>query len=141
MNDNVELIAEINQWYAVCSDGVLRVLGDHGDIETAYETVEDTDLDAVWVLHQETALEWYHQIGFRIRNRLPGLWYALDKTGSLNDLCNCYDFDAAEAKAEEKGISPIWTLSHEDAVDWRNTIRFGTFEAVNAMAAIESRWG
>ena len=37
------------QWFALCTDGLLVALGDHGDYEAAEFTSRDLGLDVIWI--------------------------------------------------------------------------------------------
>ena len=47
-----------NVWFALCSDGTMVVLGDHGDILAAHETATDLGFDAIWLVRGENAAAW-----------------------------------------------------------------------------------
>jgi hypothetical protein len=45
-------------YYCLASDGLLWVLGNHGDIEAADDTAKSMGLEAVWILDEKTAESW-----------------------------------------------------------------------------------
>ena len=45
-------------WFAVCADGTLSVLGDHGDYDAADATAEDLGLDVIWLVCGDDAAQW-----------------------------------------------------------------------------------
>jgi len=45
-------------WFALCADGALKVLGDHGDYEAASDTADDLGLDVVWLVCGDDAAQW-----------------------------------------------------------------------------------
>ncbi len=58
-------------WFALCSDGSLAIVGDHGDFEAADATASDLGLDVVWLLRGEDAAQWAETI-IRERERVSG---------------------------------------------------------------------
>jgi len=46
------------QWFALCTDGLLVALGDHGDHEAAEFTSRDLGLDVIWLIDAEQAEQW-----------------------------------------------------------------------------------
>ena len=45
-------------YFAVCADGMLAPLGDHGDYEAAKATAEDLELDVAWLVCGDKAKQW-----------------------------------------------------------------------------------
>jgi len=45
-------------WFALCTDGTLAVLGDHGDYDAADATAEDLGLDVIWLVCGTDAAQW-----------------------------------------------------------------------------------
>lgn len=45
-------------WFALCSDGTLAILGDHGDYEAADATATDLGYDAIWLVCGNDAAQW-----------------------------------------------------------------------------------
>jgi len=50
------------QWFALCADGNLAPLGDHGDYEAADDTARDLGLEVVWLIDGPGATQWAHVI-------------------------------------------------------------------------------
>ena len=46
------------QWFALCTDGLLVALGDHGDYEAAELTSRDLDLNVICLIDAEQAEQW-----------------------------------------------------------------------------------
>ena len=42
-------------YFALCAEGLLWILGDHGDYEAADETAKSLGLNVVWILDEESA--------------------------------------------------------------------------------------
>ena len=49
---------DCSMYYCLASDGLLWVLGNHGDIEAADDTAKSMGLEAVWILDEKTAESW-----------------------------------------------------------------------------------
>ncbi len=45
-------------WFALCSNGALAVLGDHGDYEAASATADDLGMEVVWLVCGDDAAQW-----------------------------------------------------------------------------------
>ena len=45
-------------WFALCADGTLAILGDHGDYEAADATAEDLGYEVVWLVCGSDAADW-----------------------------------------------------------------------------------
>jgi hypothetical protein len=51
-------VNDCSMYYCLASDGLLWVLGNHGDIEAADDTAKSMGLEAVWILDEKTAESW-----------------------------------------------------------------------------------
>ncbi len=45
-------------WFALCSDGTLAVVGDHGDYEAAEAAAENLRYDVIWLVRGVDAAQW-----------------------------------------------------------------------------------
>lgn len=45
-------------YFCIASDGLLYILGNHGDYEAAEATAKDMGLEVIWMFGEETALSW-----------------------------------------------------------------------------------
>ena len=45
---------ENREWVALCADGSVVILGDHGDLEAAEFTARDLGLDVIWLMDADT---------------------------------------------------------------------------------------
>ena len=45
-------------WFALCSDGALAILGDHGDYNAADATADYLGLDVIWLVCGDDAAQW-----------------------------------------------------------------------------------
>jgi hypothetical protein len=45
-------------YFCLASDGLIYLLGNHGDIEAADDTARSIGLEAIWLFNEETAKEW-----------------------------------------------------------------------------------
>ena len=53
---------------ALCTDGTLAALGDHGDYDAADATAEDLDLDVIWLVCGTDAAQWADTINSKRGN-------------------------------------------------------------------------
>jgi hypothetical protein len=49
-------------YYAISDNGELLLLGNHGDIEAAFETADSLAINAIWVFDQGVADEWQERL-------------------------------------------------------------------------------
>jgi|TARA_R100000426_G_scaffold46692_1_gene34982 hypothetical protein len=56
-------------WFALCADGTLSVLGDHGDYESADKTAEDLGLDVIWLIPGDDAAQWADTINSKQKEK------------------------------------------------------------------------
>jgi len=52
-------------WFALCADGALAILGDHGDFEAASATADDLGMEVVWLVRGPDAADWADAINSR----------------------------------------------------------------------------
>lgn len=45
-------------YFCLASDGLLYILGNHGDFEAAEDTARDMGLEVIWLLDEQTARSW-----------------------------------------------------------------------------------
>ena len=45
-------------YFCLATDGLIYILGEHGDSETANATAENLGLDVVWLFGESTAHSW-----------------------------------------------------------------------------------
>ena len=45
-------------YFCLASDGLIWILGNHGDTEAARETAQSMGLDIVWLIDEQTARSW-----------------------------------------------------------------------------------
>lgn len=55
-------------WFALCADGTLAIVGDHGDYDAADATAEDLGLDVIWLVCGDDAAQWADTINSKRGN-------------------------------------------------------------------------
>jgi hypothetical protein len=60
-------------WFALCADGTLSVLGDHGDYAAADATAEDLGLDVIWLVCGNDAAQWADTINSKGESAIDDL--------------------------------------------------------------------
>jgi hypothetical protein len=58
MRKEIRMTSFQRTWFALCSDGALAVLGDHGDYEAASATADDLGMEVVWLVCGDDAAQW-----------------------------------------------------------------------------------
>lgn len=54
-------------YFALCADGNLYDLGDHGDFECADNTASDLQINQIWVFDEKVAKSWATFINKRLK--------------------------------------------------------------------------
>ena len=57
-NQEIDTVKFNNIWFALCWDGTIAILGDHGDYEAADATATDLGYDPIWLVRGEDAAAW-----------------------------------------------------------------------------------
>jgi hypothetical protein len=83
-------------WFALCADGTLSVLGDHGDYEAADAAAEDLGLDVVWLVCGDDAAQWANTINSKNKQT-----YSLYK--SITDNCNACGIEKPKSSMFKSG--------------------------------------
>lgn len=45
-------------YFCLASDGLLYILGNHGDFEAAEDTAQSMGLEVIWLIDEQTARSW-----------------------------------------------------------------------------------
>lgn len=51
-------VSDSEMYFCLAADGLLYVLGNHGDYEAAEETAQSLGLDVIWLFGEDSARSW-----------------------------------------------------------------------------------
>ena len=78
------------KYFALATDGDLYDLCDCGDVEAAYASAEDLDIEPIWVLTAAESIDWIRfivrQIDVPCKNYLLDAFIAMLQGGEKNDV-------------------------------------------------------
>lgn len=110
-------VPDCQNYFCIGSEGVLWILGNHGDFEAAEDTAKSLSIDVIWMFGEQTAMDWLERLsqaspsvllndkGWVVTASDDGVYINVERDGSPGQI---------QIKAEDEGfIADIWSNDEE----------------------------